>query len=230
VLIDKNEQRKGKTSMNNWNNNFRIGIFLWIFVCQPIFSWELKKEKEGVKVYTRTVEGSNFKEFKSIGVHKGSLSSLIGVLQDESSFCNWFPDCKEFKVLKRNSKVERTQYMVIKAPFPVDNRDTVQHTFLSQDMSSKAVTIQLVAEPESYPEVSGNIRVPKSKGIWKFTPVDNNQIEVLFQLHSDPGGKLPEWVANMFVTETPLKAVVNLIKLAKEEKYSNNKLDYIQEK
>ncbi len=225
------DKQNGTTrSMINWNLCFKVGTFLWILVCQPIFSWELKKEKEGVRVYTRTVEGSNFKEFKSIGVHKGSLSSLIGVLQDESSFCNWFPDCKEFKVLKRNYKVERIQYMVIKAPFPVDNRDTVQRTFLSQDLSSKTVTIQLVAEPESYPEVSGNIRVPKSKGIWKFTPLENNQIEVLFQLHSDPGGALPEWVANLFVTETPLKAVINLIKLAKEEKYSNNKLDYIQEK
>ena len=218
-----------KNKVNIKNYKF-FSVFLITLLIQPIFSWELKKEKNGVKVFTRSIEGSNFKEFKSVGIHSGSISSLISVLQDDSNFCNWFPDCKEFKLLKKPSRLERYQYMVVKAPFPVNNRDTIQHTVLNQDPVTKTVTINLSASPEIIPEVPGTIRVPKSKGVWKFTPLDNNQVEVLFQLHSDPGGSLPEWVANIFVTETPLKAVINLIKLAGEDKYSNNKLDYIIEK
>ena len=218
-----------KNKVNKKNYKF-FSVFLITLLIQPIFSWELKKEKNGVKVFTRSIEGSNFKEFKSVGVHSGSISSLISVLQDDSNFCNWFPDCKEFKLLKKPSRLERYQYMVVKAPFPVNNRDTIQHTVLNQDPVTKTVTINLSASPEIIPEVPGTVRVPKSKGVWKFTPLDNNQVEVFFQLHSDPGGSLPEWVANIFVTETPLKAVIILIKLAGEDKYANNKLDYIIEK
>ena len=225
----KNNLSLNKNKVNKKNYKF-FSVFLIILFMQPIFSWELKKEKNGVKVFTRSIEGSNFKEFKSVGVHSGSMSSLISVLQDDSNFCNWFPDCKEFKLLKKPSRLERYQYMVVKAPFPVNNRDTIQHTVLNQDPVTKTVTINLSASPEIIPEVHGTVRVPKSKGVWKFTPLENNQVEVLFQLHSDPGGSLPEWVANIFVTETPLKAVINLIKLAGEDKYANNKLDYIIEK
>ncbi len=225
----KNNLSLNKNKVNKKNYKF-FSVFLITLLIQPIFSWELKKEKNGVKVFTRSIEGSNFKEFKSVGVHSGSISSLISVLQDDSNFCNWFPDCKEFKLLKKPSRLERYQYMVVKAPFPVNNRDTIQHTVLNQDPVTKTVTINLSASPEIIPEVPGTVRVPKSKGVWKFTPLDNNQVEVFFQLHSDPGGSLPEWVANIFVTETPLKAVINLIKLAGEDKYANNKLDYIIEK
>lgn len=225
----KNNLSLNKNKVNKKNYKF-FSVFLITLLIQPIFSWELKKEKNGVKVFTRSIEGSNFKEFKSVGVHSGSISSLISVLQDDSNFCNWFPDCKEFKLLKKPSRLERYQYMVVKAPFPVNNRDTIQHTVLNQDPVTKTVTINLSASSEIIPEVPGTVRVPKSKGVWKFTPLDNNQVEVFFQLHSDPGGSLPEWVANIFVTETPLKAVIILIKLAGEDKYANNKLDYIIEK
>jgi hypothetical protein len=218
-----------KNKVNKINYKY-ITIFLITLLVQPIFSWDLKKEKNGVKVFTRNIEGSNFKEFKSVGTHSGSISSLISVLQDDNNFCNWFPDCKEFKLLKKPSRLERYQYMVVKAPFPVNNRDTIQYTILNQDPVTKTVTINLSASPETLPEVPGTIRVPKSRGMWKFTPLENNKVEVIFQLHSDPGGSLPEWVANIFVTETPLKAVISLIKLAGEEKYSSNKLDYIIEK
>lgn len=213
----------------NKKYNFRT-ILLIILLSSSIFSWDLKKEKNGVKVFTRTIEGSNFKEFKSIGIHTGSISSLISVLQDDSNFCNWFPDCQEFRLLKKPSKLERLQYMVVKTPFPVNKRDTIQLTSLSQDTVTKTVTITLTASPEILPEVPGTVRVPKSRGFWKFTPLENNQVEVTFQLHSDPGGSLPEWLANTFVTETPLKAVINLMKLAGEDKYRSNKLEYINEK
>jgi len=214
----------------NKNTYKYIIILIITLLISPIFSWDLKKERNGVKVFTRTIEGSNFKEFKSIGIHTGSISSLISVLQDDSNLCNWFPDCKEFRLLKKPSRLERYQYMVVKTPFPVNNRDTIQHTILSQDNGTKTVTINLTASPEILPEVPGTVRVPKSRGFWKFTPLENNQVEVTFQLHSDPGGSLPEWLANNFVTETPLKAVINLIKLAGEDKYRSNKLEYIIEK
>ena len=77
-----------KYKVNKINYKY-ITIFLITLLVQPIFSWDLKKEKNGVKVFTRSIEGSNFKEFKSVGTHTGSISSLIGVLQDDNNFCNW---------------------------------------------------------------------------------------------------------------------------------------------
>ncbi|NDC17624.1 MAG: hypothetical protein EBZ92_06825 [Actinobacteria bacterium] len=124
------------------------------------------------------------------------MSSVVSALQDESTFCKWFPDCKEFRILKRFPSHERLQYIVIKAPFPVSNRDSIQRTKLTQDPASKIVTIQIEAQPDEIPKVDGIVRVPKSRGYWKFTPIEKGKVEVIFQLQSDPGGSLPDWLAN----------------------------------
>lgn len=208
---------------------YKIGIALLIVLHSGIYSWELSKEREGVKVYTRKSENFTIKEFKAIGTYNGTLSSLVSALQDEGSFCKWFPDCKEFRILKKLQAHERLQYVVIKAPFPVSNRDSIQRTKLIQDPSTKVVTIQIDAKPDEIPKVDGVVRVPHSKGFWKFTPLEKGKVEVVFQLQSDPGGSLPDWIANLFVTENPLKSLINLMKLAETEKFKNATLEYVAE-
>lgn len=215
--------------------NILFPIFLKTFIMinlavnSGLFSWELSKEREGIKVYTRNSEGFSIKEFKAVGFYRGSISSIVSALQDESTFCKWFPDCKEFKILKRYPEQDRLQYIVIKAPFPVSNRDSIQRTKLTQETSSKIVTIQIDAQPDEIPKVDGVVRVPRSKGYWKFIPIEKGKVEVIFQLQSDPGGSLPDWIANLFVTENPLKSLINLFKLAETEKFKNTTLDYIIE-
>ena len=204
-------------------------LFINLAVNSGLFSWELSKEREGIKVYTRNSEGFSIKEFKAVGVYTGTVSSIVSALQDESTFCKWFPDCKEFRILKRYPQQDRLQYIVIKAPFPVSNRDSIQRTKLTQEPSSKIVTIQIDAQPDEIPRVDGVVRVPKSKGYWKFIPIEKGKVEVIFQLQSDPGGSLPDWIANLFVTENPLKTLIHLFKLAETEKFKSTTLEYIAE-
>jgi len=45
-----------KNKVNIKNYKF-FSVFLITLLIQPIFSWELKKEKNGVKVFTRSIEG-----------------------------------------------------------------------------------------------------------------------------------------------------------------------------
>ena len=45
-----------------------------LLLCPVIDSdWNLKKDKSGIEVYTRSVEGSSFKEFKGILLFRTSL-------------------------------------------------------------------------------------------------------------------------------------------------------------
>ena len=58
-------------------------------------SWELKKEDDGISVYTREVEGSAFKELKINFNVKTTLSAIIALFKDVPSYPDWVYKCKE---------------------------------------------------------------------------------------------------------------------------------------
>lgn len=206
-----------------------ISLFFILFSFTGNFAWELKKDSEGIQVFTRQIEGSQLREFKAVTVYKGSLKSIVAVMRDPDAACSWFPDCREFKLLKVNSQFSSVGYMRIKAPFPVNDRDNITQTVLSQDKKSKAVKISITAIPNYIPETSGVVRVTKAQGYWLFTPKSENETEVVYQVHAEPGGALPDMIANSFVTESPFKALKNLKNKAKEEKYQKTDLSKVIE-
>lgn len=206
-----------------------ISLFFILFSCIEISAWELKRDSEGIQVFTRPIEGSQLREFKAVSVYNGSLKSIVAVLRDPDAACSWFPDCKEFRLLKVNSPFSSVGYMRIKAPFPVSDRDNITQTVLSQDKKSRAVRISITGIPKYIGETSGVVRVTKVQGYWLFTPKSENETEIVYQVHAEPGGSLPDMIANSFVTESPFKALKNLKNKAKEEKYQNADMSKIIE-
>lgn len=206
-----------------------LSLFLVLFSFFEVSAWELKKDSEGIQVYTRSVQGSQIKEFKGVTVYKGSLKSAVAVMQDSGVFCSWFPDCREFKLLKIYSPVNSVGYMTVKAPFPVTDRDSITQSVLTQDKKTKAVRISLDSLPEFIPEKSGLVRVRKIKGYWLLTPKSENETEIIYQVHGEPGGTVPDIIANTFVTDSPFRALKNLKQKAAEAKYQNSELSKVIE-
>ncbi|MDX1961006.1 MAG: START domain-containing protein [Leptospiraceae bacterium] len=204
-------------------------ILLSFLLSISVYAWDLKKDSEGIKVYTRSVENSGLKEFKAITIHQGTLSSIVAVLGDEGAFATWYPDCKESRRLKTNSDTDFIGYLILSAPFPVSNRDSITQIKISQDKNTKVVTMTINALPTYLPEKEGLIRVTKIKGLWQLTPNADGTTTIYYQVHAEPGGSLPEWLANTVVTDQPFKTLRNLKKKAQEEKYINAKLTYIQD-
>lgn len=62
------------------------------------------------------------------------------------------------------------------------------------------------AEPDYLPAVEGYVRVTRVDGFWQFTPLDD-KTEVTYQVHMDPGGSVPSWLANKFVVEAPFNTL-----------------------
>jgi hypothetical protein len=49
--------------------------------------------------------------------------------------------------------------------------------------------------------------VAQVDGFWKFTPKGADQIEVTYQVHTEPGGDVPSWLANKFVVDAPFNTL-----------------------
>lgn len=191
--------------------------------------FKLEKEKNGVAVYTRKIEGSSLKEFKGVTTIKTSLMSLVVLMDDTEAYTQWLHECTQAKLLNKINLKERVSYTVIHAPWPVSDRDTVTYSKIVQDPKSKIVTIYLKGVPGQYPVQSGKVRVPSLKGFWQFIPNKNGYTTVVYQLHSEPGGSLPDALANSTVVDIPYNTLLNMHKVVKQEKYQTGKIAEVQE-
>lgn len=189
----------------------------------------LEKDKNGVKVFTRKIEGSALKEFKGITSIKTSLTSLVALMDDTAAYTQWLYNVTEAKLIQKINYNERVTYTVIHAPWPVSDRDTVTYSKIVQDPKSKTITIHLKGQPDKMPPQGGKVRVPALKGFWQFIPNKNGYVTVIYQVHSEPGGSIPDAIANSTTTDIPYNTLLNMHKQVKAEKYQNAKIPEVKE-
>ena len=184
-------------------------------------AWALEKEKEGIKVYTRRLEGWGIKEFKGVMQLKGcKVEDLERLLRDVSSHALWMADTKDTKVLRKIGDNEILGYSVNVAPWPVSNRDNVTHYTYRREGS--ALVVDMKGKPKDHPEQSGCVRVSRMQGQWRFEDKGNGSIEVTQQAVADPGGSIPAWLANSAVVDAPfntLKALRDFVASSKMTAY-----------
>jgi hypothetical protein len=184
--------------------------------------WILKKNRNGIQVFTRDVSGSNFKEFKTMIEVEATMAGVLKLMEDISSYPQWFPKLKESRLLKKVNSTEMILYHWMKLPFPADDRDSIFKVTASRDPRTKAVTLRLSTLDNYLPERKGVVRVKQISGMWNFIPdTAKGTIMVTYQMHSEPGGKLPAWMANTAVVKRPFTVLKNMREMLKKPQYRN---------
>lgn len=191
--------------------------------------WELKKDENGIKVYTKDIPGSDFKEIKTTTNFNSSLSGIVGLLTDISSHKLWIYRCKESKLIKTVSSSELYYYMETEVPWPASNRDGVIRFKFTQDSISKVVTVASKNINGLMPEIDGVIRVPKFIASWTLTPKKDGTVDAVYQLNVDPAGSVPAWIINMFAVDGPYESLTNMKKLLAKNNYESSKFDFIKD-
>jgi hypothetical protein len=190
-------------------------VLAGLLIFNPVVSsdWALKKDKSGIEIYTRSVEGSSFKEFKGITVIKGvSLTQVVEVIMNVKDYESLFPDCMNPRVLEQLGRWHVIHYMQTKGPFPVKDRDSVFEQKAEIDSTGKHAHVSLRPLPDYIAENKDMVRIRKGSGFWDLEADNNGNVKVTYQFLSDPGGEIPSWLANSFVVSQPFKTLENLKK------------------
>lgn len=167
--------------------------------------WRLVKDEAGVKVYLSEVAGSKYQAYRGVALIKADMDSLLALQEDVSGSCAWIHECKEQKLLKREGDKSWT-YSRFNTPWPVTPRDSVLEvtTERGSDGSVKRV---LHGVADYVPEEKGYVRVSKVEGHWTMTPKAGGEVEVVYEVHTEPGGSVPSWLANSFVVDAPFNTL-----------------------
>jgi hypothetical protein len=186
-----------------------ISVF---FLCGAWLSdWTLKKNSSGIVIYTRSIEGSDFDEFKGVTViTDATLNEVLNVILDVKNYDDLFPDCINPRILKQDGKWYDIHYIQTKGPFPVKDRDSVFEQVTVIDQDGKHARIILKPLPDYIAENEDMVRIRKGSGFWDLKEDEHKYVTVTYQFHGEPGGDIPSWLANSFVVSHPFETLKNL--------------------
>lgn len=188
-------------------------LLAFLLAAPALGAWELSKAGSGIQVFTRPVAGSDLKEFRAVTTVNAPVNAVVSAIYEAEAMTGWWPDCAEARKVKVVSPSQWYAYFVTKLPFPLSNRDTVNLFSAAQNPTSKVVILRITGVPDFMPAQSGKVRLPSLKGSWTLTP-KGETTEVQYQLHANPGGNIPAWLANSSVTDAPYKTLSALQNVA----------------
>ncbi|MEL4456321.1 hypothetical protein [Lutimonas vermicola] len=189
--------------------------------------WKLVKDKNGIKVFTRTNTIMSFKEFKAVMEIRASVDEFLSVLYDVGSLTKWGYNLTEAKLISRPDELSQTYYAVAKAPWPYKNRDGIYSNVFDWDKKGKTLTVEIELIEGKEGSDRDLVRLD-GFGYWQVNVVSEDKLEVIFQMQVDPGGSIKAWLANMFVTDSPFYTMEGLREMIKEEKYKGNTYNFLK--
>lgn len=186
--------------------------------------WKLKKEKDGVKFFSRLHAGSKQKEFRAIAVLDYPIEVLLEVIIDVPAYPTWMPDVLDAKILKEFQRgLERGNYylhILFDGMWPVKNRDIVIESIPKTDWS-KGISVIKLKKLDTFPVPlkKGVVRVKDFEAEYKFEYISRDKTRVTFTTFVDIGGKVSPGLASIQTSKIPFKTLRNMGKVASNPKY-----------
>ena len=194
------------------NTLLLLAVFCFISTVVSAQSWSLAKDKNAVKVYTRKIDGWGIKENKAVFSVKASLKKVVRILKDVPGRYNWLHNTVEIREIARTPDAV-SFYNLVDAPWPVSDRDNITtFSFVQLNPTQVRVNMKLLKTHTKAPVYDGIVRIQKMKGYWLLTDKGNGIVEVLQQCVAEPGGSIPDWLANSAVVDTPYQSMYKLKK------------------
>ena len=111
----------------------RIHAILLLFTL--LFSrddWELRRNEDNIRVYSRRISVSAFKELQCKITVKATLGSIIKLLADDNNFPQWIYGCIKSSHIKNIGNTQSWAYQLFDVPWPFDDRDIVAVDFIEE--------------------------------------------------------------------------------------------------
>ena len=178
-------------------------------------AWERVSDKDGIVVQRRSVEGYKLKEFIGRGVVQAPIGRVLAVIRDANRRAEWMPACADSHLVAEDLAARtQTAYHRTKAPWPVSDRDSVNRAEMIVEPAKHRVFLPFEAiAAAGVPPVKGVVRMPFMRGHWALTPVDGGKAtEAEYQVFANPGGILPDWLANLASKTLPRETIEGLRK------------------
>ncbi|MDI6742089.1 MAG: START domain-containing protein [Smithella sp.] len=201
---------------------------LMLFLCgflsevpaQTSGAWTKIKDSRGIKLYERSVPGTDLMEYMGVTVIDEKMEVIGEALRDIPKYTEWLADCESARVEKKYDRNTFVLYLVLDPPV-IKKRDVVLRNSAVYDYDNGNARINFFATDEvTVPVEQKNVRVTNMKGLFKMEYLGRNKTKFIYQLLSDPSGGIPRKVAYVSMKNYPFDSLRDLKKIVKDSKYS----------
>lgn len=167
--------------------------------------WTLKREKDGIDIYSRPSDYSKFNDIRVDMDLPGTAEQLAGILLDVTDYTNWVYATRTSSMIRKVSDNEVIYYAEVGTPWPAANRDYYADLKITFNPANHSMNVVSVGLKDYQPAKKDLVRVPMSRGYWTVTTQPDKKIHLQYILQIDPGGSIPAWILNSFVTKAPIE-------------------------
>lgn len=194
-------------------------------------AWELRRDRDGIQVFTRSVAGSPFDAVRTVThMEDVRLASLVALIEDAEACARWADRCAESYLVERISETESLVYSHNDMPFPVRDRDVLARVNWMQDPETFAVEMSSVATEGRMAEVRGRLRLTEAMASWYFRPNADGSVLVSNEAHINPGSALPGWITNILLVDAPFETMKSFINEVRKPEYAEAEVGFIRER
>lgn len=194
-------------------------LLLSFFICfssyaQETSNWVLAKEKNAIRVYTRTIPNSDYKEFKAEVKITANLNDVLTFIKQPELCPDW-----QYKCIHKLRLNKSYIYKLSNLPWPLNDRYTVMKSEEFFNSKTKVHTINLnnirrdlLPEiiKQQLPSEGNTVQMRTSDGYWRFDLNHAPEIYITHQMHGDPAGVIPAGLANLGVINAAFVSLDNL--------------------
>lgn len=180
--------------------------------------WTLRKEENGVQIFSRPVEHSDIQAIKILAQVPASPENMLTLLTDPEKRQQWDELCKEARGLATTAEQsdEKRLYLYYDMPWPVKDRDIIVRLTSSREADGSLV-LSSQAEAGASGSDSRAVRVTKAWYIWRLSENEQGGTVVEAEMFMDPAGPIPSWLINYLSLNQPIKTVKKLRELGKQD-------------
>lgn len=208
-----------------------LSALLSLLLTAPAYAqeeWDLvrsAKQRDDVMTWVRPVPGNALKAFKGQVEVPHSLLTVFAVLGDIERFPEWVYQCDQARQLSELG--HDISYVHIAGIWPVDDRDVVTRTQITQSPDTLAIKVATVAANGLMPLEKNTVRMPTLENSFIMEPLADGWTRITFETFVDPGGFIPSWLANVVAVRAPRDTLEGMYRLMDDAKYQINSVDQV---
>ena len=155
--------------------------------------WELAADKNGVKVYTLKMPGSDILQVKGVMRYRSTLAGAVKLDTTNNTLVE--VGATDIADLGGDDQAKYSTFR-FNMGFPFQPREYVTRTQIYQNPITKTVLVETWAVPDKMPPNPCCFRVNELHNSQRITPLENGEIEWEYTMNQDLGGFLPAYLQN----------------------------------
>ncbi len=173
--------------------------------------WQLRKQGDGIRVFTRKVDGSAIDEVRAVADIAAPIADVEALLLDAGRRPQWDGMCRSARRVRNADYPGGVLVILYDMPWPVDDREMVMS--LERQEKDGVVVLLNQAVAGVVPPNKKAVRIIHANASWTLKPLGESVTRLETTALVDPNGPIPAWLLNTLSVSQPFSMVTRLREL-----------------